>query len=342
MPRPRRAASRPATTTGDGEPRWSRREARCFHLDQLPVTGAGDPVAVPPLLEGATARLVSHDPDSGAVTWLAELPAGYRHKDPAADATVELFLLEGDIALDGDRAGAGGYVCLPQGCGGGKLASKGGARALVFWNPALPSFPEPYHAKRIVRTWQIPLQVRTPGSVGQLYRPLRLPDTVGETFNGGPGGFLRMTVITPGMTSPSQHLHRTCWEEGFVLSGDIFVGERGLMGPGSYIAFPQGLWHAVLASQTGCVLLVHTDAPMDFPWELRDHPAGPAMVEDYMDAQPWGRPATHVPWDETPQRRFLDSPAVRAWAKKAPVWEPDVERGSASRFRGSWRRSRDS
>ena len=60
------------------------------------------------------------------------------------------------------------------------LASKGGARALVFWNPALPSFPEPYHAKRIVRTWHegaiAPLATEHQESVHTLSPlPLSLP-----------------------------------------------------------------------------------------------------------------------------------------------------------------------
>lgn len=50
-----------------------------------------------------------------------------------------------------------------------------------------------------------------------------------------------------------------------MLRGDIFLGERGHLGAGSYMGNPRQFWHAPFASQGGALCVVQTDGPMGIP-----------------------------------------------------------------------------
>lgn len=317
---------------------WRRDVPQCLNIWDLEL---GEP-AEPELLHGARAAVLSHDPQTDSTTYLARLPAGWQRREPADEATIELFLLDGDLTAAGRRVGSGGYACLPQGLGEAvELSSQGGCTALVYWNPNLPTFPPPYAGLRVTRAWDEPLLQRTPGSTDQVYRSLRLPDFSDQGFNGGPGGMLRLTTLSPGMKSPQQHVHRECWEEGVILAGDVFLGNGGLLGPGSYLSFPQALWHGILATQGGVTLIVHSNAPMGFPWTLRDHPLAHRMVDDYLDTMPLARPAGHVPWAESRYADWQSSPDYRAWlaTEAASPWAGDEPHDTANAYRATWRRT---
>src|SRR4051812_42667588 len=105
-----------------------REEALFFDIDELPWQQA----------DGAEARLVSRD-DGGGETHQLRLPPGWRAAEQAADATVELFVLEGALTVDGSRAATGAFVSLERGRGGAELASADGALVYRFHSPGLPA-----------------------------------------------------------------------------------------------------------------------------------------------------------------------------------------------------------
>ena len=162
----------------------------------------------PAPLAGLDGTLLSNDPPTGAATFLVELPIGLRREIDGKEASLEMFVLRGDVALEGDSVGAGGYVHVPQGGGGGELASGIGGVALVFWNPNMPSFPPPYTRNRVLRSRELPWRPTQPGAHGTLSKSLRLPDPAGRgedggaEYDGGPGGYLRLTYLAPGVDSP--------------------------------------------------------------------------------------------------------------------------------------------
>ena len=78
-------------------------------------------------------------------------------------------------------------------------------------------------------------------------------------YEGGPGGHLRMEYVAPGMATPFEHNHHECWEELFILEGDCFIADEGVLAPGSAVGHPQEYWHGPFASRRGCLFLVHTD-----------------------------------------------------------------------------------
>ena len=294
--------------------------------------------AAPAPLAGVDAAVVATDPGTGSTTFLARFPANWEHTSDTAEATLELFVFEGDVAAAGTRVNAAGYVCVPQGAGDTRLDSEEGALALVPWNPNLPSFPPPYASVRAVESWKEPLLSRNPDNLHSTYRSLRVPDFNEQGFNGGPGGFFRLSYVAPGTTSPFQHVHHCCWEEGIMLAGDLFLADRGLFAPGSYIAFPQEFWHAVLATATGAAMLVHTNAPMDYPWILRDYPLAEEMCADYLAQYRLGTSPRHTPWQDTPWVEWQERPEFQEWLNEPgyEAWGSEVGAGVAWDARARW------
>ncbi len=290
---------------------------------------------------GLQGALMSKDPQSGAHTFVVELPAGWRSATDGREASFEAFLLRGDLALDGEQVGASGYVHAPQGCGGGELRSEAGALALVFWNPNLPAFPPPYTQNRIARLHELPWQDSLPDSHGIMHKSLRMPDPTGDGYDGGPGGYLRLLYIAPGISAPFEHVHHECFEEIICLQGDCLLADEGVMGLGSVTCHPQEWWHGPFASRSGALVMVHTDAPMGFPWPPRDYPFQEEVCTAYMDEAPWDEHAAHTPWKDTPWTRFQEPDEFREWAASPAAAEfgDEVGPGVASAFRASWQRT---
>ncbi|MCS6946629.1 MAG: hypothetical protein NZM12_03330, partial [Steroidobacteraceae bacterium] len=130
----------------------------------------------PELVLGLHGALMSKDMRSDAHTWLVELPVGWHARTDAKYGSFELFVLRGSVSLDGNSVGCGGYVHLPQLCGGGELASETGALVIAFWNPNIPAFPYPVTRNRAVDTFRLPWMNSVPGAHGVMHKSLRLPD----------------------------------------------------------------------------------------------------------------------------------------------------------------------
>lgn len=300
-------------------------------LERAPLDG-------PDTLGRLTGALVSADTRSGAQTFLVEIPKGFRRKHDEKLASLEFFTLRGDLSLNGVAVGASGYIHLPQAGGGGEIRSKNGALALAFWNPNLPSFPPPYTQNTCLRLWEEEWLPSLPGSHSVMHKSLRRPDPYGGDFDGGPGGFLRVMFIGPGVDAPYEHVHHECFEEIFQLAGDVLLGDEGIMGLGSVTLHPQEWWHGPFASRTGAIVLVHTDAPMGLPWPPRedDYPIAKQMCCAYMDEEPWDVHAEHTPFAETAYTRLQKNAAFQKWAKSAPEFGDKVGRDVASSFRAAW------
>jgi len=301
------------------------------------------------VLQGLEGALLTRDHLDDASTYVAEFPAGWEQTEEGDDASLEFFVLRGSLTARGeglDEAGetapSGGYVHLPQGCGGGDLSTTTGAVALAFWNPNLPAFPPPFTKNRTNSFLDLEWRPSVPGMHSIMHAPLRLPDPMGETYAGGPGGHLRLEYIIPGMNTPFEHNHHACWEELFLLEGDIFIADEGVMAPGTSVSHPQEWWHGPFASARACLFIVHTDAPMDLPWGRRDYPFQVDLCNAYINETEWDQPVEEKTWDELPWKaRFQDNPEFQDWlrTKDAEEWGKKVGRNVASSFRASWGRN---
>jgi hypothetical protein len=295
------------------------------------------------VLAGAERRsLLSRDSRSRAETWSVRWPASTALGDSTGEATVELLVLAGRLDVDGDRHGVGSFVSLPQGQAPPELRTAGPVDALVYVNPDLPSFGPPLSVPGARATWSEPWVPDVPGSHGLFHKKLRLPDFSGDwlsegTYDGGPGGYLRLVLIAPG-ADPRQHVHHECWEELVVLRGDVFIAERGHFGAGSYMGNPQELWHAPFASQGGALCIVHTDGPMGIPFDFRDVPGGDDLVGGYLTGRPLLDEPAHTSWSDLPDAvRWEEDAAVRRWRAEHAPWAKTEAPDGAARFRARWR-----
>ena len=319
-----------------GSEHWRRDEPQFYNYAGLPRTAIDGPACI----EGLIGALLSRDSQSDAQTYLVEIPPGWRHQVDGKAASLELFVLHGDLGFLDQRIGPSGYVHLPQGCGGGEFHSEDGANALAYWNPNIPAFPPPYTRNRVLRVPDLEWRQSVPDSHGIMHKPLRLPDPHGDGYEGGPGGHLRLEYMAPGMATPFEHNHHECWEELMLLEGDIFIADEGVMGPGTAVSHPQEWWHGPFATRRGCVFLVHTDAPMGVPWGIREYPFQEEMCDAYLNEGDWDAPITQTPWDELPWKRFQETPEFKSWLKTpgAEEYGNKVGPGVVSNFRASWKR----
>ena len=292
---------------------------------------------VPEPLHGLNGALVSSDAGSGAQTFVVNIPPGWKSSYDGADASLELFNLSGDVAMEGDRVGASGYVHVAQRCGGTELDSERGALSLAFWNPNAPTFPPPYTKNRSMRFWEEPWHASLPDSHGIMHKSFRLPDPTGDGYDGGPAGHMRLVYIAPGIDAPYEHVHHECFEEIILLQGDNLLADEGVMGIGSTTLHPQEWWHGPFATRSGCIVLVHTDAPMGFPWPPRenDYPIAKAVCEAYLNEARWDIPTEHTPWAESEWAHLQDNPEFQKWAKQAPEFGDKVGQDVVSSFRES-------
>ncbi|MCY4087980.1 MAG: hypothetical protein OXG37_14140 [Actinomycetia bacterium] len=248
-----------------------------------------------PSLSGLEARLLSRPVDGVGASYMVRIPPGWSRTATADDGAIDVFVLEGDLSIEGSQVGAGGYAFLPRDGGGAELGSKAGAQAFLFWNPEPP---DGYGSEvQIRKVWQEPWkQMDMPGAIhGAMYKPLRLPDIGEGAVHGGPGGGVRLYMFTPGFSDPREHVH-TVWEEMIYLTGDMFMPDRGVLAHGSYMGNPADFWHAPMLSARGAVLLFHNTAPIDV--ELREYPGGEAVAGRYRDEASWLETPTQEEWSD--------------------------------------------
>ena len=332
---------------------WHRDEPTFYNFFNLDATALDAPAPI----DGLDGVLMSEDRQSEARTYYVTLPRGFKANVDAKDGSLEFFVLSGELLLDGERAGSQCYIHLPQGGEGGELSSPNGGQAIVFFNPHLPAFPYPLTRNRVILTHEKEWTPSIPGAHGVMHKSLRLPDPVphpiDEGFDGGPGGYIRFQYIAPNTIAEDEHVHHECWEEIILLQGDVLLLNEGQMGVGSVVSHPQEWYHAPFASRRGALILVHTDAPMGFPWPPRAYPMGREICERYLETAELPDRTDHVDWDVHPLKSMQEESAeYQQWRTDGEgqhYWggyetttrcpERPGGRGTASAYRASWKRT---
>ncbi len=270
-----------------------RDEPQFYNVLELDWEPVGDAAVV----HGIDARTLSADPDTGSKTWMVRLPAGWQQDHDASDAAVELFVFDGDLALNGDHVGAGGYLAIPQGSGSSDLRSTGGAEAVMYYNPSLPLAEGAQPSA--TRLWQEPwINIEgIPALHGLMFKSLRKPDVTEGEWHGGPGGLVRVASLPAGYADADEHVH-DCWEELIFIGGDLLMPPRGKIARGSYLGNPAGYYHAPMTTQAGSLMLVQTLAPANqIP---REYPGGKEIVDGYRDSESFLGEIEHTDWNELP------------------------------------------
>jgi hypothetical protein len=271
----------------------------------------------PDIIGGLNTRALSQDADSGSSTYMAQLPAGWKFNEEADEATIEMFVLEGDITANGQRVGAGGFVAIPKHCGPCELSSEAGAQVYLWWTPIWPDGYYYDSAVYVAKVWQLPwVASEMPGiQHGIMHKSLRVPDPAGGAEHGGPAGLLRFIIQVPGFHDHRQEFHHACWEEIIWLSGDFLMPERGFCGPGTYLSNPPDHVHGVMMTQRGNIELIHTSTPIGV--EFSPYPSGEELTAHYLDSTSWLEDplAKTEEWKNRPEYQdfMLSRPDYQAW-----------------------------
>lgn len=88
---------------------------------------------------GVFVKRLSEDPKTGRLAVQARFPAGWRSRfDAAAAESIEIVMVEGNLEFGAEALGQYDFAFVPPGAVPPSLASPGGARAWLFFDPPAP------------------------------------------------------------------------------------------------------------------------------------------------------------------------------------------------------------
>jgi len=224
---------------------------------------------------GGEIKLLSHDPDDGAATYLWRVPPGWSQQGGFVLAGSEqLFLLSGDLRKGTDKFTQGCFGYRPPGHTHEDMRSESGAVALIMWDSRVDpklncnQFPAG-DGLRIIdtkRMEEVPTPVTGPPT-GIVVKILNREQST--------GGMTMLISIPPGWTEERAE-HHDCTEESYKISGDIWIVENGTphtLCAGDYFIRPKHIKHGPMKTQAGTTSLIR------FSSIVQNH-YGPVKDED--------------------------------------------------------------
>lgn len=227
---------------------------------------------------GATAKLLSHDNDSKAVTVILRYPAGWLlDQEHHVDSDEEIYILSGALTINDIRYEEGDYAFLPAGFSRTTMTTGDGADVMTFFEGphnrvAGPAPDGLYDDRKLVDrvqsksvTWGGANDPKV-ASAGVKYLALsRDPDTGDTTW--------LLDIDETGMTGEVNRLEtHPVVEEVFVLSGEMHM-PMGVLKKGAYFWRPPGISHGPVGTKTGALGLFRCKGgPLTTEWSEETHP----------------------------------------------------------------------
>lgn len=248
-------------------------------------------------------RVLSLDEETGASSVLLHYPPGWsRDEVEHVTADEELFVLDGELEIAGQRYPQYAYAHLPAGYVRASQAAPTGATVLCFFSGeprSVSGAPEDggCDERRLVEYVHA-----LDGDWGGNFHP-QFPPGAGRKFLrrdplDGEETWLLGTMPLRNGRRPEKH---PVVEEMYLLAGEL-VGHVGLMRPGAYFWRPPEEWHGPFGSLTGNLMLFrtkggplsteYTDHEVDFSWTPVHQPVLPDELAGY-GAEPWTGCACH-------------------------------------------------
>jgi hypothetical protein len=237
--------------------------------------------------DGTTVRVLSRDSETGAITGVVHLPAGVVREPTGLAAECDTYLLSGTLRVGGQERGAGYYEYAPAGSRHERWAALEGCELFLM---ARDGPPEPRSAEArdpahlSVDTdaleWAI---TPIPGMPGGIF--LKVMRTVPAT-----GESVFLMGLVPRWSLDKLEYHDMD-EECFIIDGDVWIGNCGRLGPGSYFCRPGYTTHGPFFTRHGFVALqwtsTHvvnhfTDDPLSTREENRRAAASVPPPEDHL------------------------------------------------------------
>ena len=212
-------------------------------------------------LAGPTAKVLSADPDSGALSALVSLPASYRRVPGFLEADCELLVLSGVLRIGETLRGFGWYEYLPAATSQEAWQAVTPCELLLLSRTGVPDFTagtggDP-DGDRVIRVDTELVEWRSspiPGPpAGHALKILRHDPETGE--------MAALGASVPRRSYPKLEFH-DCSEEMFIISGDVWLGNSGRMVAGSYFWRPPFITHGPFYTETGRLSYVYVDGPL--------------------------------------------------------------------------------
>lgn len=220
---------------------------------------------------GTTIRVLSRDPDTGAVTGVIHLPAGTVREPAALAAECDTYLLSGALRVGDHDRGAGYYEYAPAGSRHERWVAREDCELLLLARDGAPDLRpaaarDPAHLA--VDTDRLEWVITPiPGMPGGIF--LKVMRTVPDT-----GESVFLMGLVPRWSLDKLEFHPMD-EECFIIDGDVWIGTCGQLGPGSYFCRPEYTTHGPFFTRGGFVALQWTSTHVvnhftDDPLSSRD------------------------------------------------------------------------
>jgi hypothetical protein len=233
---------------------------------------------------GASAWECSHEEKTGGQHFVMNLPQGFRSVRGYNAASLDIYVLAGQLYLGAELMTIGSYTYIPSGMDFEELYAENGARLLIFSDKKFEFFPQkqgeidPHGDEHvpITDTWKMPwldpmkdIVKKTTWvnpETGQEDRP---PGVLTKALRkeGKTGEVVALTSLSPGYVDPGteHHPHNECL---YLISGDAYIGytydhrkedikEDLVLHKDYYIGRPPGIRHGPVCTQNGALFMVH-------------------------------------------------------------------------------------
>jgi hypothetical protein len=216
---------------------------------------------------GAVAKLLNQDSDTGAFTMIVKLPPDARDATRGSHSSdQEMFLLEGDLTIDGETFHAPAYWFFPAGTIHGDSHTDGGAVLIeAFKGPCdlIVATEQELAAAPVSRGIDVDsLEWKATNELRENYH---YAGPASKVLRGDPekGAFTSMARLPANYAHPDLAYHQ-CTQEQFLLEGQ--VNETGKDRHAlAYWCHPPGEVHGKsFTTEQGCTSLLFFDGP----WEV--------------------------------------------------------------------------
>ena len=194
-----------------------------------------------------------HRDDDGRVTSLVRMLPGVRYPGHRHASAEELYLLQGDLTVEGERLGIGDYCAAAALTVHGETATAGGCTFVLIASERDEVLSHPV-APSVSRAGLTFVRASEGG-----WRPGGTPgvETRRLSRDRARGTLTAVVRMAPGARLP-RHRHVTT-EQLYMLSGDAHIAGEAL-GPGDYYRATAGTSHDVTHTERGCEFLLISSA----------------------------------------------------------------------------------
>jgi hypothetical protein len=249
------------------------------------------------------AKVLSRDTDNGEASLLVRYPAGWsRPKAEALACEEEMYVLDGEITINGRSYRRDCYACFPAGYVRERAESPAGCVILTMYDgfPAATTAPMRTDTPLVefidlyAMPWDTSVADPALEWMGNRRKVLRWDSAYNQKAT--------FIIATPPHIYPTDWLCPTlthpCIEESFQLAGEI-TGPHGRQGEGAYFWRPAGIAHGPFGTRGGAMALIRfrdgkhiniwDDTPIPFTFDAPYKPVLPPelvpLAKEYRGAE---------------------------------------------------------